>query len=154
MILSLLRKAVAAGQVAVVGNMETEGLYHRLSLLKVHDKVFIDIPGQKLLQVNKFLNVLQGLLDLLAGIPSFQSGEGLVFNLFGQFFRLFQLRDLTCYHRDGIVNHRLHHMDGTAVDIHHNIVAIILILMNHWYTLSFFSSNRAQEHPPYMEKPL
>ena len=48
MVLSLLGKAVPAGEIAVMGNVKTEGFYHRLPVPgKFIDDVLIDIPGKE-----------------------------------------------------------------------------------------------------------
>ena len=71
MILTLICKAVAAGQIAVVGNMKTKGFYNCLSLLKIHYKIPVNILGQKLLCINELLDILQSLCDLFfTEVPS------------------------------------------------------------------------------------
>ena len=42
-IFPFLCKTVFTGQVAVMGNVETQGLHHRLPLFKVYDIIFVDI---------------------------------------------------------------------------------------------------------------
>ena len=64
MVLALLRKAVAARQVAVVGDVQAEGLHHGLPLLEIQHIVLIEICGKKLLAVDEKLYVLQRLVDL------------------------------------------------------------------------------------------
>ena len=74
MIFSLFCKAVFTCQVAVVGNVETKCFYHRLTLFKICDIVFIDVlRAQKsfflqfkdfrksLLQIRLRILVLQGI---------------------------------------------------------------------------------------------
>ena len=48
MVFSLPRKAVPAGQVAVVGDMEAQRLHHGLSLFEIIYIILIDIRSEKL----------------------------------------------------------------------------------------------------------
>ena len=73
MILALVCKAVAAGQIAVMGNMKTKGFYNCLSLLKIHYKIPVNILGQKLLCINELLDILQSLCDLFFTVGTIQA---------------------------------------------------------------------------------
>ena len=136
-VLPLLRKAVAAGQVAVMGNVEAQSLHHGFALFKIHDKILIDILCQKLLPVDQLLDILQGLTDIRNTVPGSQAAQYLLLLPLGQRSGILQLSHQLGHSLDGIINHRVHHMDGTAVHIQDNIIAIIYILMNHKCTLSF-----------------
>ena len=50
--------------------------------------------------------------------------------LFRKLLRLIHFRDLLGNSCDGIINHRIYYMDGTAVYVQNNMITIINILMN------------------------
>ena len=91
-VLPFLRKAILAGQVAVVGDMQAQRLDHSLTPLKIHHKVLINIPGQKLFQIDQLLNIFQGLLHIVQGITPGQPASHLDLDLIRQLLRPVQLR--------------------------------------------------------------
>ena len=63
-IFPFLRKAVFACQIAVVGNMETKCFYHRLTLFKIYDVVFIDVLGSQKAFFLQFKDFRKSLLQI------------------------------------------------------------------------------------------
>ena len=71
-VLALSGKAIAAGQVAVVGHMKTEGLDYGLPLLEIHDKLPVDIRRKQFSSVDELLGVIQAVPDLFCRVLSGQ----------------------------------------------------------------------------------
>ena len=122
MVLALLREAVAAGQVAVMGDVEAEGLDHGGTFLKVDDPVLIGILREKRPLVLQGLHVLQHLPDLSFRPSAAQPGDDL-------------LRLMLLIEADDLVCQLIHHMDRSAVHIQDNIVTVVIIAMNHLFLL-------------------
>ena len=128
MVLSLSCKAIPAGQVTVVGDVEAECLHHCLALFKVKNIILIDIRGEQLPVLFQLQNLIHSLGNLLL-----RAGNARQI----QHRSLYGIRILDAllyqrlYQRNHCVNNIVHHMDGSAVHIHHYIVAITFILMYH-----------------------
>jgi len=73
MVLAFLCKAVAAGQVAVMGNMQAQGLDHGLTFFKIHHEIMVNVLCQKLFHVNQLLDILQRLPQFLRCISAPQA---------------------------------------------------------------------------------
>ena len=65
MILALLRETVFTGEVAVVRDVETERLYHSLSLFDHVDKIFIDILCEQPSLFCQFCHCLKDIIQVL-----------------------------------------------------------------------------------------
>jgi hypothetical protein len=117
MILALLGKTILTGQIAVMGNVKTKRLDNGLSLFKIYDQILKSILCKQLLFLHKIVNLRKSLLQVLRRIP----GGKLVCNI---------LSAVIFIHRDNIVCHVIDHMDRAAIDIHHDVIAIIFVLMN------------------------
>ena len=72
-IFPFLRKAVAAGKVAVMGNMQAQGLDHGLTFFKIHHEIMVNVLCQKLFHVNQLLDILQRLPQFLRCISAPQA---------------------------------------------------------------------------------
>ena len=125
-VFALSRKAVSAGQIAVVGNVQAQRFHHSLPVLERIYIILIDIlckelsgllQGQKLLR--QFLRLKKRNGKLLCHRP-------------GNFFLIpFPLINQPFHHRNRIIGRLVHHMHTAAVDIHHNMEAIIDISVYH-----------------------
>ena len=73
MVLAFLCKAITAGQIAVMGNVQAQRLYHRLPLLKVYHKIPVNILGKELLCFNQLTDFLQSLLYILLAVSVLQT---------------------------------------------------------------------------------
>ena len=73
MILAFLCKAVTAGQIAVMGNVQAQCLHHRLPLLKVYHKIPVNILGKELLCFNQLTDFIQRLLYILLAVSVLQT---------------------------------------------------------------------------------
>ena len=51
-----------------MGDVQAQGLDHGFALLKIHTKIFVNIPGKQRLQVDQLLDVLSGLRDLIGAV--------------------------------------------------------------------------------------
>ena len=88
-----LCKTISAGQVAVMGNVKAKGLDHCLALLKIHNKITVNILCKKLLHGDQLLDVLKGLSQLLGCVFAPQAVKYIRLDLGRQGFRLFHLRN-------------------------------------------------------------
>ena len=130
MVFSFLRKAVPACQIAVVGNVQTERLYHRLFRLhNIFYIPFIDIFRIQPAGSSQLIQIRRSLPDLLLRIPVRQKPYG----LFQSFFLII---------RNHIIDQLVHHMNRTAVHIQKNIVTIIFILVNHMFPFLILHENK------------
>ncbi len=119
-----LRKAITAGQVAVMGNMQTQGFYHRGTILKLPHVILIFVFRKQLLFFSQSPDFFVSFCKLSFRIVPAQTGN----NFFsGAGFK----------QGNHIINHVIHHMYRTAVDVQNNIVTVVFILMNHCQFLSF-----------------
>ena len=127
-VLPFLREAIPAGQIAVMGDMQTQGFHHSLSVLKVKHVILVDIRREQLPGLLQFQHFLQG-------FPQFLPAESDIRQV--QYRRPYRGRvpDALVYQRlyqgDYMIYDLVYHMDGTAVHIHDNIVAVIFKLMYH-----------------------
>ena len=130
MVLSLSGEAVAAGQVAVVGDVQAQGLHHRLPGLEIPHEVLIAVLGEELLAVDELLHDLQDLLNLLTGeFPSEPLPDGL-FHLLRNGTWLLQLADQGLRDGDSLVKCRICHVDGAGVHVHDNGNSVVDKLMD------------------------
>ena len=139
MVLSFFRETVAAGQVAVVGNVETESLHHRLALFDLIDQALICILCEQLSRPGQFRQIPKGLGDLTLRVLLLQR-RGCCRR---QFRRLQFLGGIGLFpgsqpfHQ--LIAQRVHHMDRAAVHIQDDLISVILILVNQGLIpLSFF----------------
>ena len=93
MVLAFLCKAVTAGQVAVMGNVQAQCLDHGFPLLKVYHKIPVNILGQELLRINQLLDFLQSLPYILSAVSVLQTDHYIFLYLRRQSSRLFHLRN-------------------------------------------------------------
>ena len=128
MVLPLLCEAVLAGQVAVVCDVEAEGLHHRLPFLEVKDIILVDVRREQLSLCRQFQ-------DLVHSFPQFlrRTGQPLMAaqGLFHRRRILHALLRQRLRQGNDVIDQIVHHMDGTAVHIHHDIVSIAFILVYH-----------------------
>ena len=73
MVLAFLCKAVTAGQIAVMGNVQAQRLHNRLPLFKVYHKIPVNILGKKLLRINQLSDFLQSLLYIFLAVSVLQT---------------------------------------------------------------------------------
>ena len=127
MILSLLCKAVFAGKIAVMGNMKAQRLYHGLSLFEIKNIIFINIRCIKLSHFLQLHHLLISILNICCFIFSLKLFKACGFYLFLSLI----LQQFLC-NGDQIINHIVHYMNGTAVHIQNDVIAVILVLMYHF----------------------
>ena len=129
MVLALLCKAVATGQVAVMGNVQTQRLHDRLlGSYNIVNIVFINILCIQLSFLDQLVKILSCLPDILLRVLVLQEIHGLLQSLF-------------LIIRDHIINQIIHHMDGSAVHIQQDVITIIFILVNHCFSVPLSNSN-------------
>ena len=133
-ILSFFSEAVAARQVAVVGNMQAERLDHGLPGLEISHEFPVCILCKQLPGVDQLLHVLQDLFDLLLSGFSGKLFTHRFLYIFLQRFRLFQFADQRLRRRHRFIENRIRHMDRTGVDVHDNGDPIIDKLMDQTIT--------------------
>ena len=68
MILPFFCKAISAGKVTVMGNMETKRFHHRLALLHLADHALICIFYKQLPCLCKLCHVCQGILNIVLAV--------------------------------------------------------------------------------------
>ena len=132
-IFSLFREAVPAGQVAVMGHVQAQRLHHRLTVLKISYVFLVNILRKKLLRFRQLQDLIHGFRKLL--LP--EGADGSRFQkpflhacqhllLFPDAFSIQLLRL-----RQDLINTIVHNMHASAVHIHHDVVAVISVLMYH-----------------------
>jgi hypothetical protein len=133
MIFALFRKAILAGKVAIMGNVEAKCLHHVGSLLKVENITFIYVLGKELSVLFQFQDLIHCFPDLLFGIGN--AGE-VYYGRLDDVWILDSLVDQGLHKRDHVIHDVIHHVNGTAVHVHHDIQAITFILVYHKSFLS------------------
>ena len=123
--LALGREAVFAVEVAGVGHMQAEGLDHSGAVFEVEGVGLVDIGGEKAAVGGELVDVGQAVGDL-------GFGDLGVVAVFGQQL----LGDLGAggagvHQGDGVVGQLVHRVDAAAVHIHHDVVAVEFVLMDH-----------------------
>ena len=120
-VFSFLRKAVAAGQIAVMGDMKAQCFYHCGTLFEINDLVLIGIFREKRSLVFQHLHIIQHFPDILFR-PS-------VLQLCHDILRSAVL--IQAYH---LIGQLIHHMNSSAVHIQNNVVTVVIIAMYHFRT--------------------
>ena len=132
LVLALACKAVLAGEVAGVGHMKAQRLDDGVARLEVKGQMLVGVGGKQLALGLQVLRALQDRPDLalrhlrLAAVL-FQHGGN---DLPGA---------VALVHGDDVIGQVVHHMDGAAVHIQHDIITIELITVDHSFTLSLYS---------------
>ena len=153
MIFPFLRKAVAAGKVAVMGNMQAQRLYHRLPVLEIPDIIFVNILRKQMSGFIQLQNFFYSFLQLLFCIRKLFFRELLFSRLlsFTGALRFQRCKDTLFffysvidaflnpwYH---IIDTIVHNMYASAVHIHYDVVAVVFVLVYHWKTSFLFYRN-------------
>ena len=126
-VLALLGKAILTGKVAVMRNVQAQSLHNRRALFEIHDIVLVGILRKKLLVVDQHLHLIKCLFHFSLRIALPQRIHNLL-----SCMSFIQGNDIVC--------HVIHHMNRAAVYIQNNIIAVVLILMNH-YNISSLSNS-------------
>ena len=121
MVLSFLSKTIAAGQVAIVGDVQAERLYHCRTLFKVNHLSLIGILCKQGPLSLQLLHVIQRFPDLFL-CPA-------VFQLFHNLFP-----GAALIKADHLISQLIHHMDRSAVHIQYNVITVVIITMYHFFT--------------------
>ncbi len=142
-VFSLPRKTVFTGQIAVVGDMQAERFHNRLPVFKSVYVILVDVLRKKLpllFQIQDFPDRLLRLGRLHGKLLCHGTGNFFPF--------LHPLPKKPLHDRDGIVGGFIHHMDAAAVDIHHNMISVVYVLMYHDFfsRLIMFCSSHAHTH--------
>ena len=128
MVLTLFRKAISAGKVTVMGNVQAQCLDYGLTLLKIKNVILINIGSKQLSCLLQFQDLVHRFGDLFLGIGDickiqYSSLDGV------------RILDTFChqrlYQRNHIIHNIIYHMDRTTVHIHNDIIAVALILVYH-----------------------
>ena len=128
-ILAFPRKTIFAGQVTIMGNMQTKRLHHRLSVLKTVKILFINIFGEKHPFFFQRKNLFHGLLHL-----RLLQGKLPGHRFHNLFFLFHLLRKQFLHNRNHIICQFIHYMNTAAVDIQYYVISIIYILMYHLFS--------------------
>ena len=134
MVLPFLCKAVAAGQVAVMGHMQAQRLHHRLTVLEVADILLIYIFCKKLFRFRKLQNLIHRFGKLLLFIMMsavFFLTKALQHGVKNALSVPVSLHEQLLHRRQNLVNTIVHNMHASAVHIHHDVVAVVSVLMYH-----------------------
>ena len=130
MVLAFLCKTILTGQIAVVGNMKAQGLYHGLAFLKVYHIILIDICGKQLLGIDQLLGVGKGVLQILLRVFSLQGRKNCVLLILCELLRLFHIGHNVRQGLYHIIKKGVHRMDRAAVNIQDDMISVVDILMN------------------------
>ena len=133
MVLALLGKAVPAGKIAVMGNVQTQRFYHGRPLFEIHDIILIGILRKKLSRIYERLYLVNRFLCFRPAVLFRQSSYNFIP---GIRFRRCPVNPLY-----NVIGDIVHYMNRSAVYIQNNIIAVILILMNH-YNISSLSISK------------
>ena len=126
MIFAFFCKAVATGQVTVMGNVQTQCFDNRLlGSHNIVNVIFVNIFCIQLSFLDQFVKVLCCLPDLTFRVLVLQEIHGLLQSLF-------------LIIRNHIIDQIIHYMDGSAVHIQKDVITIIFILVNHFFIRSSF----------------
>ena len=124
-IASLRSKAVRAAQVAAMGNVQAQCLYHSVAVLEVKGHVLIDIRAPQLAVFLQAGHIVDALAQILLGhvraaaVLCQHGGNDLVCGM---------LR----VHGDDIVGHLVHNVHRAAAGVQHDVITVQLILMYHF----------------------
>ena len=125
MVAPLRGKAVRAAQVAAMGNVQAQCLYHSVAVFKVEGHVLIDIRAPQLAVFLQAGHVVDALAQILLG----HVRAAAVFCQHGG-------NDLVCgmlrVHGDDIVGHLVHNVHRAAAGVQHDVITVQLILMYHF----------------------
>ena len=124
MVLALLRKAVAAGQIAVMGDVQAQGLDYSRTLLEINDFILICIFRKEDALTGQLLHIFQHLADVALGPAVLQFRDNLI-----------RLTGLV-YQADNLVSQLVHHMDSPAVHVQDDVISIIIVTMYHVVSLN------------------
>ena len=129
-IFPLFRKAVPAGQITVMGDMKAQRLYHSLSLFKIIYIIFVNVRGEQASLGFQLQHLCQGFLQFFPCIRKILISADRRPDHVCIFFALLHKG----FHQgNDIIDDIIHHMNGTAVHIHHDVVPIVLILVYHFF---------------------
>ena len=129
MIFALFCKAVLTGEVTVMGNVQAQCLDYSLALFEIADIFFIDVFCKQDIILRQLQNLLYRLTHLVVAVGQLLTGfhcrcHGIhIPNAAGN--KLFRQRDY-------IINHIVYNMHAAAVDVHNDIIAVVLILVYHF----------------------
>ena len=119
MVFPFFCKAVSAGQVTVMGNMQTECLHYRRSVFKMLDGVLINIFCKQHPLLFQRPDFFQGCMQIFFSV--------LLFQLFYYTILISSL----IQKGNTVIYNIIHHMDRTTVHIQHNGITVAFILVNH-----------------------
>ena len=110
-------KAVRAAQVAAVGNVQAQCLYHGVAVLEVKSHVLIDIRAPQLAVFLQAGHVVDALAQILFG---YIRAAAVLCQHGGN--------DLVCgmlrVHGDDIVSHLVHNMHRAAAGVQHDVITV------------------------------
>jgi hypothetical protein len=119
MILSLSRKAVFAGKVAVMGHIKAEGFNHCLPFLKVDHCIPVLVLGKKLSSSYQLIHSIPGFQD--TGLHFFRvKAKELCHS------RIFICLPVLIQQRHQIKNKIIDNMNGTTANVKYDVVTIVL----------------------------
>ena len=130
-VFTFFRKAVSAGKVTVMRNMQAKCLDNRFAVFKAVNIIFVNVLCIQL----SFLCKQQNLIHRLGSL-FFRIRKLLRFHEVQNLSLVFLFFYKGLQQRNKLVNKVIHNMHSTAVDIHHDGITIALITMNHYYFLS------------------
>ncbi len=110
-----------------MGHMQAQRLHHRLTVLEVPDILLIYIFRKKLFRFRKLQDLIHrfGKLLLLKMISTLQHGIQDALSV------PVPLCKKLLHRRQNLIDTIVHNMHASAVDIHHDVVAVVSILMYH-----------------------
>ena len=117
MVAPLRGKAVRAAQVAAVGNVQAQRLYHGVAVLEVKGHVLIDIRAPQLAVFLQAGHIVDALAQILLGhvraaaVLCQHGGNDLVCGM---------LR----VHGDDIVGHLVHNVHRAAAGVQHDVITV------------------------------
>ena len=131
-VLALLGEAVAAGEVAVVGNVKAQRLHDRPAVLERLEALLIFVRGEQLARVNQLFDIVDRLVQVILAVRGDQCRDG-------PLPELRPVRDAglvkAAVDRDRVINDVVHDVNGAAADVHHDVLLHLSVLVYH--VLSF-----------------